>query len=218
MWVWWIGTALASDPTLVAPGIDDLDRHAEAAERAVAEAEALGEAVARLHNAWVLDGHADRAKPCADPAGASIAARSPRFSAAWRDAVQAARLSSRRVDEARAAPTVEPLLDAPRTAELDALSARVARQERMWDEAAQWQRRHLPPCGGLVVAPGIPREEHAAPSDPHAGTAVLALDGGLVCPIGLPGVVVVPGEEACYGTDGCACEPLPVDPGAVLGP
>jgi hypothetical protein len=69
----------------------------------------------------------------------------------------------------------------------------------------------------LEPAPGIPSPGVPAAGE-RPGIAVVGLGGGSICPLGLPahGRVVVIDGPACVSRAGCACEPVPVHPGAVL--
>lgn len=195
------------------------------AEGAVREVVALGSALARTHNAWA-ERQTKTAPPCDDLDAASLAARAPVLGAAYRDAIQTARARASRLTRLVVSPVLTPLLGARDRDRADRVVRATRDHARGYLEASAWQSTHvaawsvrckpeLRPVAGIVSR--APRT--TAESDP--ATAVIGLGGGRVCPGGHPAdgrAVVVAGASACYGPTRCDCTPVPVAPGAVLGP
>lgn len=217
--------AVADDATLLAPTPADLAEGSRLLERRLAEAEALGEAVARLQNAWVSGGAVSR-KGCTATDDLSLAARQLAFGAAWRDAAQAARAQLDRVLHMAASPTVAPLIDALDNERVGSLQAKVAQSTALYAEASAWQARVVGPavvrCAlALVPAAGLSQDELRAAGEARPAVAVSAVGGGRLCPLDVPAdgrVVVLLDGRACYGASTCGCAPAPVLPGEVLGP
>ncbi|TNE90524.1 MAG: hypothetical protein EP330_07915 [Deltaproteobacteria bacterium] len=222
--LWWTALALASPVADLAPTAGEVRLAVERLEGRLIDAEALGEAVGRVHNRWVeLSGKPGTRVACDSPA-AELAGRSALFGGPWRDAVQLARVELSTVERAAAAPSAAPLLDERDRERIAALTAQVGAQERAVLEASSWHATHL---GSLVArckpvlaaAPGIARTEVLASGETPGPVAVALLAGARVCAdereVRGPTVLVVDSGAACYGACGCGAEPL--DPAAVLG-
>lgn len=213
---------------LIAPGPTELDEAVAEMHARVDRMDAVGDALARVQNAWgerMATG--TPTDPCTDPAAASLAARSRVLGDAWRDGVQSSRAQLDRLERLWAAPTVVPLLDDADHDTADAFRATVDRHVRSWSEAAAWQSRIVEPavrkCPDLALVPveGLPYAGAPARRDDPVRVAVIAVGGGLICPAALPadGRVVVTGGTACWDAgDACSCALEPVLPAAVLGP
>ncbi len=223
-----------ADKRWLAPGPALLAEESAALERRLLAAEAVGEAVIRLQNR-IGERLAAGAKVCADPEARELVARVKPFGAAWRDAAQAARAQSERVEHLRQAPTLAPLLDDAERGRLERLHRRAEKTARLFLEARAWQRQHVEPQAsrkgrgaetcpevpsvGPGLAPGEPAT--AASGDVEGAVAVIGIGGGRLCPANLPadGVAVLESPRACWDPDDtCTCKPEPVLPGAVLGP
>jgi hypothetical protein len=212
--------AAAADPSLLAPGPRELREQMITLRGRLEEADAVGRAEARIHNA-LAQGQLPRgaAALCEDPAGRSLLARSRVFGSAYRDLVQIVRADAGRLRRLIAEPTLEPILRREQREHADALLARVDEHVRRYRELAAWQARYLEPAirrckPELVTAPGLPGERQQR-------TAVAGVGGGKICPGGQPAdgsVVVLEDPRACHGATDCNCAPMPVTPGAVLGP
>ncbi|MBN2798319.1 MAG: hypothetical protein JXX28_04165 [Deltaproteobacteria bacterium] len=221
-----ISAQAAPDPAALAPTPRDLHQHLDTLDRELLVASALEETVARLQNGWVETGAADRSS-CADPDAASLAARMVAFGASWRDAAQRALGARDRVAQLWDGPTLTPLItDADRQRFDQALTA-VEAAQATYLEAAAWHQRYAEPyvlrCApALTEASGLPRREHRPAEERPRATAIATLQPGFLCAgadaVPVSGVAVVEGERACYSTAPCACTPVPVSPGAVLGP
>lgn len=206
--------ALAIDPAILAPDPAFYQAQVAVLESRVADARAIGEAAARLQNAWIEDPLTGRVPrdPCKSEADASIAARSVVFTAAYRDATQSARAQLARVQPLVEAPTLKPLLAEEDTAHLAELSAKVEEYSSAVLQMQGWQaqvivaaaRRCPAALTKLDPAPGLERRELVAHGEDRPGVAVIGLDGS---------VKVLVAKE-CDGTADCAA----VAPGAVLGP
>jgi hypothetical protein len=154
--------------------------------------------------------------------------RIERFGAAWREGTQAARAQGERVATMRKSPTVAPLVDARKRAELTALLARVEAESASFLQASAWEvafvRPVLSACpiAGVGLSSGVSASPVLARNDQPLPIAVLAMGSGFVCPAGVraeESVVLVQDGQACWAPDaGCACTPEAVYPGAVLGP
>lgn len=229
----WTAIALAVDPgaelvpveAWIAPGPFELSATLVELERRVHRAEVVGEAAERLQNQWGLARATGQATPCeAGPAASALAARILVFGPAWRDDVQAARAEAERLAYLVVAPTVVPLLDPDTRSRVDRAVERTEHEVSSYSAFAAWHQRYfLPSARGCELrigpAAGIPNGAPAAPEELGSAVAIVAIGGGVVCPVGLPAdgrVAVLPGPVACMGGDDCACDPLPVDPGAVL--
>lgn len=212
--------AVTADPSLLAPGPQELRAQVATLRRHLDDADAVGHAESRIHNAL-----AQGALPqgptalCADDASRSLLARSRVFGRAYRDLVQTTRSDAGRLRRLLAEPTLEPILRREQRATADALLARVDEHVRRYRELAAWQARYLEPAlqrcrPELAAGQGLPGERSPR-------TAVTGVGGGRICPANQPAdgrVVVLDAPRACYGVDDCTCTPTPVDPGAVLGP
>ena len=189
------------------------DRRAEALAAALAEAEAVGRALARVQNAWagvVLEEGQRRA--CADdPALADRAARARALGADWGARLNALAKGLDAWSPGRPADEVAPLrrgLDAQRGA---------------WAAAAAAQARLIEPwatgCApGVLAGPGFPPPELGRRVDPTEPVAIIGLSG-LLCPglVPLTGAVLVVTGPACAApTEACGCVPSPLLPGAAL--
>lgn len=218
--------AAAMEPWALAPGPPEFRAAADELEQRVADAEAAGRTISRLHNAWVERSPLAAEDPCQDRLASSIAARSRAFGDGYRDLLQAARVQVARVAALAAAPTVAAIVDGRTAARLDALSARIDRHERAYAEMVAWQYLYVAPfdrtCDPeLSPAEGLPGRAPVASDDPFVAVAIIGVGGGTVCPAFAPAdgrVVIARDGRACLGDLACACEPLPVLPGAVLGP
>lgn len=153
-----------------------------------------------------------------------LAARMRVFGAAWRDAVQVARVRSERLGRLTSAATVVPLLDDEARRRAQQVRERVSAQERAWMEYRAWHAQYAAAsargCSQVVThaAAGLPA---ARPwLDVDRPVAVVAVGGGMLCPAGVPadGRVVVVDGAACVGDASCACVAAVVLPGAVLAP
>jgi hypothetical protein len=189
------------------------DRRAEALASALADAEAVGRAVARVQNAWagVVLEESQRRRCADDPALADRAARARALGADWGARLNAAREGIDAWAPGRSADEVAPLRRA-----LDA-------QRGAWAAAAAAQARLVEPwaegCAPSVLpGPGFPPSEHGRPIDPAEPVAIIGLSG-LLCPglVPLTGAVVVVRGPACAApTEACGCTPGPLLPGAAL--
>ena len=213
-----LATSLA--PSLLAPGPQELRAQMSTLRRHLEEADAVGRAEARIHNALAQGPLPQGAAAlCADDGSRSLLARSRVFGGAYRDLVQTARADAGRLRRLIAEPTLEPILRREQKQQADALLARVDEHVRRYREMAAWQLRYLEPAlqrckPELAAAPGLPGERFAR-------TAVSGVGGGRICPGGAPAdgtVVVLDEPRACYGVADCSCAPVAVEPGAVLGP
>lgn len=212
----------AVEPSRLAPDLATLATQRSRLEAQLSRADAVGEALVRLHNRLAERQAREGRAPCADAEGQGLVARARAFGAAYRDAVQAARVQAERVRGTAAAPTVAPLLTREDLRRLETLSARSEAQVRAYGELAAWHSAHVPPVA-RCPAPLVPAEglAGAGAGGSERPVAVIGVGGGRLCPAGLPAdgrVVVLPGPRACYGGAACACTPTEVLPGAVLGP
>ena len=208
----------------LAPDIVDLDDAAATAEERLGRAEAMITALARIHN-QLGEGLAAGQDPCTTPALADLWSRSRALGPGVRDAAQAARAATDRVERLRTAQTVAPLVDPERRRGLDGLGARTAAAARAAVELGAWQARALPPptrCALPALAPahGLRAPGGAAEND---RIAVLVSAPGLLCGAGLQlavgaGPATPPTAALCWAADACGCAPSPQRPGAVLGP
>jgi len=226
----WLGltpVASAADGAVaaLAPSWPEVQEAAAQLEARLAESDAALRALARVHNA-VGARLAEGAASCADDALMGAVARTPALGALARARGQAARAQAARVATGRAAPTVAPLVVGEAAARLDALEARAAAIAGVYAGLAAYEERFLAPLRArcrpaLAPAPGLPDPTPIAPDEARKPVAVVALGPGVVCPAGLPAVgeaVLVRGA-ACVAADAaCGCTPVPVSPGAVLGP
>jgi hypothetical protein len=212
---------------LVAPGPAELRDANTAMDARLLETRALASAVSRIQGRWAE--RALRGAPplrCDDAEARSLTARSRALGAAWRDAVQSARVQLDRLETLWTAPTVAPLLAEADLHHADELRADVILATRRLAEAQAWQNRVVDPAmKGCAVAiepaEGLPPTSPVAADEVGAPVAIFALGGGLVCPVGAPAdgrVVVVPDGQACLGTADCfSCTPVDMLPAAVLG-
>jgi hypothetical protein len=209
----------------IAPGPAELTTTLVALEVRLDRAETVGEAAERLQNRWGGLRPDRHAGPCqSDPDASALAARLLVFGPAWRDDVQSVRAAAARLEYLLVAPTVVPLLDPETWERVDHVRARTAREVAGYQAFAAWHQRFFLPSAhgcetGLAPAAGVGNSAPSAPEEVGRPVAVVGIGGGVVCPAGAPAdgrVVVLPGPEACMGGPDCACEPLPVDPGAVL--
>jgi hypothetical protein len=223
------GGAAALEPGLLAPDPGTLAAHRARLEERLGRADAVGEAVARVHNRLAERQARGKAAPCADGEGRSLVARARALGLALREEVQAARAQAARVKRLAEAPTVRPLLTTEERARLAALDARSGEQVRLYGELSAWHAAHVPPAERCAVqlapAPGLSLTAPGAPAAEARGerpVAVLGVGGGHLCPGAVPAdgrVAVLPGGRGCYAADAaCGCAPVPLLPGAVLGP
>jgi hypothetical protein len=225
-----VASLISAEPSLLAPGPDDFARVLERTRTLADEAEAIGLALARLHNRYAeLNASGKVKQPCQNAEARSILARARVLGAAHRDAVQAARAQRGRLDRVVSAPTVVPALDAIALRAADEIRARITAQERRWYELRAWHHQllepALKPCSAKValeVTQGLSPPVPCGKGDvcPDA-VAIIGTGGGKICPGGQRAdgsTVVVKQGLACYGVRDCACVPVPVLPAAVLGP
>ncbi len=199
----------------VAPTATEAEAQQRVAGEALARAKAIGQGALLIQNALGDErARSKRLAVCSEPEVTSLVARMRAFGAAWRDAVQLARVEVARAQDmaARAGRSAVELVEL------------VDQETRRAAEADAWHRRYiesafeecgpeLEPTAGIDV-PGV-----TAGGEARLGVAVIGLGGGSICPDYLPAdgrVVVLTGREACVSRSACACEPEPVSPGAVL--
>lgn len=222
---------IAAPPTpaaMLAPGPQELDAATSELDARVAIAQAYARAVARAQTRFAeATIPAPPPDPCLDPALIGAVAQSRAFGAAWRDATQSARAQRDRLVTIASAPTVEVLLDPADRSALRARVDEVDRLARSVTEAQAWQARVADPVVArcdvrLVVGPGV---VDRVPDTARGPVAIVAFGDGRVCTergeTGRPAdgrPMLVADGEACWAPPGCACDPLPVGVGAVLGP
>ncbi len=212
--------ATSVSPSLLAPGPQELRAQVATLRRHLEEADAVGRAESRIHNTLAQTALPQgSAALCATPESRSLLARSRVFGRAYRDLVQTVRSDAGRLRRLLEEPTLQPILRREQQEQADALLARVSKHERRYREMSAYQARYLEPAlqrckPELVAAPGVPGERFDR-------TAVSGVGGGRICPGNVPAdgrVVVLDEPRACYGVAECKCAPMPVTPGAVLGP
>lgn len=225
------------DPSILAPGLVQANEAVTRLERLTDEATAIGTALFRVQNEFGEKRATQKELPdCKTAWMLDLGARSREFGRAYRDAVQSARVQSRRVEELTVEPTVQPLIDPETNHKVLTLLARVDDLVRRYPEAAAWQERYVEPVlsgceGTLAPAPGFPDPAPDAAPEPGLGPAVgqprkspliavLAVGGGFLCPGAVPaaGVMLVSGSICYSASDSCDCEPATVSPATVLGP
>ena len=210
----------------LAPTIQELDAAWARLVELASASQAAGTATLALQVEWTQ--RKVPRSPCDDHDRLSLGWRIEHFGAAWREATQAARAQSTRVADVRARPTVAPLVDERRRTEIGAVIARVDAQAASLLQASAWQVAYVRPVlaacpiagvgldGGASESPLLARQDDVLP------VAVLAMADGFVCPAALradEAIVMVDSGFACWGADAtCACTPVAVWPGAVLGP
>ncbi|MCB9795286.1 MAG: hypothetical protein H6741_21495 [Alphaproteobacteria bacterium] len=214
---------LAQAPLGLAPTPQELQSALAELERRLTWADALGEAVASLHNAYAQGGPPGAKRPCEDARSAALAAAAQPFGEAYRDVLQAARAQHLRVERLLDAPTLAPLVQGQLADEIVELERRLDAQEARHAELAAWHQtsispmlqRCTPELGASEGAPG----DRAVRVD-VGPIAVLVLEGGEPYPTGqhVHGLVWLVPPEACWAPVGESCAPAPVAPGAVLGP
>jgi hypothetical protein len=210
----------------LAPGQPDYLHHRRALAERLAEADAVGVALTRVHNSLGGLLSAGLAKPCESERARSLAARTRPLGAAYRDAAQSARAEAARVRTLLQAPTLAPLLQDEDRNAAEGLLQRSAAHARRYLELHAWQERFVEPflrqCDAkLVPAEGLPGAGPTGPGNEEGPVAVLGLGGGRICPgnyVADGRVLILLSPKACYGGPTCTCEPRPVLPGAVLGP
>ncbi len=211
---------------LIAPGPVELASATDQLDERLARASAIAGAIGRLHATWgELLATGAKPDPCVDPVLGSLVARSRVFGAAYRDAVQDARVASDRLAYLHAAATLAPLLDESDRSAFARAEAEVEHDVAVYLELSAWQTRFVEPTArgcelGLARVDGLAWKGAVAVTDPKA-VAVLGFGGGYVCPGAVPadGRVVVVDGLACVAADAsCGCAPAPVLPGAVLTP
>lgn len=221
---WGVSEVVAA-PGDVAPGAPELQEAEQRLQIVQVDARGIGLATQRLQVAWT---RLPATKATCEPAHVELGWRIERFGAAWRETTQAVKAASSRLRDVRAAPTAAPLLDDTWSTSLNALLSQSEAIEQAFLEASAWQvafvRPTLAPCelNVLAAAPGFGSLEVPVRGVARLPTAVLAVPEGRVCPGDIPtdgGVVLVESGLACWtAAPSCGCEPLPVEPGAVLGP
>jgi hypothetical protein len=219
--------AAPSVETQLAPSIEDLDDALLEAERRLARSRAVGTAVGLIQNRFGELRDGERRLPvCEDDELASLVTRSRSFGPAWRDAAQSARVAADRVSIMATRETVASQLDDPRRERLAAVEAGAWQQALAAAEAGAWHRRYVESsfesCGlTLVPVPGLEVPGVRTPDELAAPIAVIGLHFGMLCPDQQQAngkVVLLAGPDACWSVAGCDCAPIPVHPGAVLGP
>lgn len=219
-------TALATpdDPVIasLAPGPAELQAAQVELEERLRVAEATSRAVARLQGAASVELGAG----CADPDQAERLNRLRLFADAWHDAVQRVRVQADRLAATANAPTVALVVDDDRRALIGDRLARSDLQVEAWLELVAWFRRVSPrACDPtpLLAAPGYPPPALLAAGEERSPSVVL-VPTGFLCQ---PGMAPQAGSGRLYLVDGpacwsvgqeCACEPVEVYPGAILGP
>ncbi len=217
------------EPVVIAPTWTEYVDALGVLEARSADADAVATALFRVQNEIGRRRPSSRNRPpCDDEGLASLAPRAEVLGVALRDRLQAARAQARRVDRLAAAPTVAPLVDGRTGHRRAVVTDRVTSSTDMYLEAVAWHegqvadfiRRCNPPLAlaeGLAV-PG-PSGLDPNPDGERPRVAVIALQGGRICPAGAvtSGVAITDGQ-ACYGDEDCSCEPAVVLPAAVLGP
>lgn len=187
------------------------------------DAAAIEVALGLTHSRWTsLGAPGVRRDACRDPAVGHLAALSSVLGAAHRDSSEGVRLHHLGLLQASESATVAPLLSLKDRTGLGELAIRTARTLRVQAAFSDWHERHIARAArsctpALHPAPGF--QDPAA--QPEAQVAIVALPGGSVCPGAVPaqgGVVVIEGGAACWDDAACACAPIRVLPGAVLGP
>lgn len=223
MWLQFSSALLAvaaAGPQWLVPDLDLYAAHKRALESKLADAEAIGTALSRVHNHLGERLRAGK-EHCQDAQGQSLLARSRVLGPALRDAVQSARAEEERVRALQEMPTVAPLIDERERASIRRLGEAIRAAQRKFLVASEWQRRFVESRAAcrpaLVSAPGLPEPANGSPRAP---IAIMGVGGGKVCPSGAraDGVIVLERPVACYGGEDCACTPSPILPGAVLGP
>lgn len=218
--------AFAIDPAAIAPGAPELDDAEGRLRHLLKMSVATGDAVTRMQSTWALLPGGDT-RSCDDEVRLQLGWRIERFGAAWREAAQASRVQASRLHAMQRSPTVLPLVDDTWTSRLDGLEADVDREVRGFLAASAWEKQFVRPwieaCPTVELAqhPGLPSNAVKAAEDLATPTAVLGLGDGWVCPARVRadgGVAFVDDGRACWAPDSsCQCEPVPVNPGAVLG-
>lgn len=209
--------AAGPSPAELAPGPVELSEALKSLDERLDQAEAIGQALARVHNE-VADKGLRSGTPACDAPVVAVAARSVPLGLALRDATQSARAQATRLSRIAEAPTAAPVAEGPLAEPIAADLARVEVLEKRWAEVSAWQASYLNPLlrkckPALTPGEGLGEATQGA-------VAVLAVGGRRVCPMDLPaeGVVLAPEGKACVGDAGCDCKPLAVLPAAVLGP
>lgn len=208
----------AIDPSLLAPGPVEWAAQVLELRKRLDEADAVGIAEARIQNRLAI-GPMTREALCATEESRSLLARSLVFGAGYRDAVQAARAHGERLRRMLAEPTLQPLLWQEQRQNAEILLQRVEAHVVRYREMSSWQVRHL-----AAAARSCPTPLSSAKGlDGEAAkrVAVVGVGGGSICPQGAAAdgrVIVLAEPLACHATHGCDCKPLPVAPGAVIGP
>jgi hypothetical protein len=143
-------TALV-DPSLLAPGPQELRARITTMRAHLDEADTAGRAAARIHNQL-----AEEPASCANETTRSLLAQSRIAGRAYRDAVQAARADGARLRRLLAEPTIEPILDREQRERAEGLLARVGDHERRFGELAAWQARFAEPMIARCKPPLAP--------------------------------------------------------------
>lgn len=237
----WADRSDGIDPSTLAPGLLQAKDAVARLERLTDEAEAIGNALFRVHNGFGDHRRSSSDAPTCETGWLlDLGARTREFGRAFRDAVQSARVQASRVEDLTVEPTVQPLLDPETNHKVLSLLARVDDLVRRYPETSSWQERYVEPLlrncqPALVPAAGMAEPVPGAiPVSQGSSTAaamgaatkkepliaVLAFGGGWLCPGAVPaaGVMLVTGK-VCYSlSESCDCEPEAVSPAAVLGP
>lgn len=210
-------------PRAIAPDFAFFEATLADAESTLVEVDALGSALALIHNRWA---ERQPPPPCDDAEARSLAARAPLFGAAYRDAVQAARVRSARLTRVVVSPVSNPLLGQRDRERADRVVVKTRSAARAYLETTAWQTAHLTPWANrcaptLAVDGGLVPRAPRSPLETRGATAIIGIGGGRVCPTDKPAdgkPVVVTGNVACLGLEKCDCAVRNVLPGAVLGP
>lgn len=155
--------ALAGEPDLLAPTVDEIHAVSAELQRRLKLAAELGAETATLQNAWVQRGAPGR-KPCADAEDTALAFQAQDAGERWRDAAQAARAEASRLSEMLKTATATSLLSEEiREREQErALSAQVEARRAL--EASAWQQKYLGATLGRC-----PRPDPGTPKDQPSG-------------------------------------------------
>lgn len=220
----WAAVAGADPTSRLAPGPAELSAAQAELEGRVVVSEAVAVAVARLQGAHTLI--PGKGSLCDDPVRAQSVTRLRHFADRWHDVVQRVSVQADRVRELAAAPTVEPIVDEERRADVAALLARADGQRAQWLETVAWFQSTAPrACRDVALTSfaGLPPPAIQA-ADEVAGPAAVTALSGFVCPergapiAGVGDLVLLPAGACWAATEACGCDRAPVYPGAVLGP
>ncbi|MEQ1505147.1 MAG: hypothetical protein ABMB14_23130 [Myxococcota bacterium] len=225
VWTVWTRVAAADPVADLAPGPQELGDAQTELEQRLVTAEAIERAVARFQSSFAGTPPLD--ETCRDPLRGPLTVKLRHFAAAWHDAAQRVRVQADRVARISRNPTVTPIIDPDRRAALDGLLARANAQEAGWLELVAWVDHQMPETCDLelTTSPGLPDPIIRGDGEVPGPVALAALSPGYVCTAGAKdGVsadarVMIVTAAACWSEQQwCACEPVVVNPGAVLGP